>query len=105
MVSGPPIAGQWPAVGAPAQAFRVARSRRLAHVEISHKDSSFCKRNFGFRYKIFRLAPMAFVDFFPDGAPADVGVAEGGSVIAQEGVSRFHEQDLVHELFHPTGLL
>jgi len=45
---------------------------------------------------------VAFVDLFPDGAPADVGVAEGSSVVTEEGVRRFYEEDVVHKAFYLT---
>ena len=43
---------------------------------------------------------MAFVDVFPDGAPADVGVAEGASVVTEEGVRCFYEEDVIHKVFY-----
>jgi hypothetical protein len=43
---------------------------------------------------------LAIVDFFPDRAPADVGVAVGGSVVTEEGMPRFYEEDVVHQVLH-----
>jgi hypothetical protein len=51
------------------------------------------------------LAPVAFVDLFSDGAPADVGVAEGGSVVTEEGMRRFYEEDVVHQVVNRAGFV
>ena len=48
---------------------------------------------------------MALVDFFPDGASADVGVAEGGSVVTEEGVLCLYEKDVVHQVINHTGIV
>ena len=55
--------------------------------------------------RITPLAAVAFVEFFPDGAPADVGVAEGGSVVAEEGMRCFYEEDVVHQVINRTGFV
>jgi hypothetical protein len=46
------------------------------------------------------LASVAFVDFFPDGAPADVGVAERGSVVTEDGMPGVYEENGVHQVLH-----
>jgi hypothetical protein len=48
---------------------------------------------------------VAFVDFFPDGAVADVGVAEGASVVTEKGMRCFHEEDVVYEVLHLARLV
>ena len=49
---------------------------------------------------MFPLSSVAFVDVSPDGTSADVGAAEGGAVVAQEGMSCVYKQYLVHEVLY-----
>lgn len=51
------------------------------------------------------LAPMSLVYFLADGASADVGVAEGGSVITEEGMLCFYEEDVVQQVINRTGIV
>ncbi len=70
---------------------------RLAEVRMSSRKMGTAGN---WRNDSLLLTSVALVNLPPDRTSADVGAAEGGSVVAQEGMGRIYEQDLVNEVLY-----